>query len=166
MNPQGPISTTIPESKRANNFNIFESVSRASDISYRGFTWHGKMKSESENIVKNLKRRKMFKNTKRKNNSEVEKVGRKKYLIWNHTNLILNWNKKVSKMIHVDTNNTEPNQPITTDSTNTGSIHDSTNNSEIKNILESLVNSPVHASPIFFYGGASEPASPSHDSSA
>ena len=40
MNPQGPISTTVLESNRAHNFDIFNLVSRTSDLAYRGFPWH------------------------------------------------------------------------------------------------------------------------------
>ena len=47
MKPQGPIVTTIPESNRANNYVIFNSVSKTSDIYYRVFLWHDTIKSES-----------------------------------------------------------------------------------------------------------------------
>ena len=86
MNPQGPIVTTIPESNIANNCGIIDLVSRILDIAYRGSPWHGKVKNESENIRGN----KCFKNAERKNNFEVEKVGRKTNVSWNHTNSIIN----------------------------------------------------------------------------
>ena len=40
MKPQGTIVTTIPESKRMNNCKIFDSISRTSDLAYRGSLWH------------------------------------------------------------------------------------------------------------------------------
>ena len=40
MKPQGNIVTTIPESKRMNNCKIFDSISRTSDLAYRGSLWH------------------------------------------------------------------------------------------------------------------------------
>ena len=48
MNTQGPIITNIPESNRANNCDIFYSVSRNSDLAYRGSVCHDKTKSDSE----------------------------------------------------------------------------------------------------------------------
>ena len=68
-----------------------------------------------------------FKNAERENNFEVEKVGHGNSVNWNHTHSILNWNKKYSDLIHVDLNRTNSIQPIPDDSTNIGSIHDSTN---------------------------------------
>ena len=69
-------------------------------------------------------------------------------------------------MVHVGTNHTDLNQPIPVDSKNIGSIHDSANICALENILASPVHSPVQASPIFTHGIASDPMSPSHDSSA
>ena len=50
MNPQGPIVNINPESNGSNNFNIFDSVSRASDLAYRSSPWHGTMKSENKKL--------------------------------------------------------------------------------------------------------------------
>ena len=41
VNPQVPIGTIIPETNSANNFVIFDSVIRTSDIVYRVSSWHG-----------------------------------------------------------------------------------------------------------------------------
>ena len=46
------------------------------------------------------------------------------------------------------------------------SIHDSADIYTIENILAFKVHSLVHASPIFTYGSASDPPTPSHDSPA
>ena len=73
MNTQGPIMTTIPESSISNNFGIFDLVKRTPDIAYRGLPWYGTKKSENENLRGN----KIFENTERRNNSKVEKIGRK-----------------------------------------------------------------------------------------
>ena len=94
MNTQGPIVTTIPESKRADNFDISNLVSRTSDLSYRALPWHGTMESESSNLRGNGS----FKNDEHENNFKIEKVRRKKSVIWNH---------KDSDLIHVDTNHTD-----------------------------------------------------------
>ena len=74
-------------------------------------------------------------------------------------------------MIHVDPNHTESNQPIPEDSTNILSINDSADICLIKNILSSpvhLVNTTylVPDPQIFTYGIASDPQSPSYDSSS
>ena len=103
---------------------------------------------------------KNFENAERENNFIVEKVWRENYLIWNH---------KDSDSIHIDLNYTNSNKPITDDLTNIGIIHDSANICVIENILSSPVHlvhapSPVPASPIFAYGTASDPRSPSHGS--
>ena len=45
MKPQGPIVTTIPESHRANNCDIFNSVRKTLDLAYRGLAWYGTMKN-------------------------------------------------------------------------------------------------------------------------
>ena len=55
MNPQETILTTIPYSNRENNCDIFDSFRRTSNLVYRISTWNGTMKSESENIVENLR---------------------------------------------------------------------------------------------------------------
>ena len=47
MKPQGPTVTTIPDSNRANNCSIFESVSIALDIVSRFSPWYVTMKCES-----------------------------------------------------------------------------------------------------------------------
>ena len=75
---------------------------------------------------------------------EVEKVGRKNSINWNHTDSIVNWNRKYSDSIHVDPNHTNWNQPIPSDSTNIRSIHDSADIRAIEKILASSVHSPVH----------------------
>ena len=90
------------------------------------------------------------------------KIRRKNAVIWNH---------KDSDSIHVDPNHTILNQTIPDDSTNIGSINDSANICVIENILSSPVHS-VHtaylvlAPPIFNFGTASDPQSPSHDQSS
>ena len=73
MNPHGPIVTTIPESNITSNCNIFASVSRTSYLAYRGFTWHGAAKRESEYLRGN----KTFENGESKNNFVDEKLGAK-----------------------------------------------------------------------------------------
>ena len=72
--------------------------------------------------MENLRDNNIFKNAERKNNSEVEKVGRD--VNWNLTDLILNDNKKYSNLINVGTNQTNSNQTIAANSKNIGSIHD------------------------------------------
>ena len=67
--------------------------------------------------------------------------------------------------MHVDLNQKNLNQLNPADSTNIRPIHNSENISEIDKILTSPVYSPVHASPIFTYGSASNPSSPSYYSS-
>ena len=52
MKPQGPIVTTVIDSNRENNCDIFDLVRKISDLVYRGFMWLGTMKSE--NLVGNL----------------------------------------------------------------------------------------------------------------
>ena len=142
---------------RLSNCNIFDSVSR-------GLTWHGTIKSECENKVENLRGDNIFKNSERENNSEVEKLGTKFCKLESHRLSIINWNKKYYDLINVDPNHTNSNQLNPSDLTNIGSIHDSTNICAIENIFPLPVHSPVHTSPIFIYGGASDPTSPLHDS--
>ena len=86
----------IPESNRASNCNIFDLVRKTSDISYRGSLWHGTMRSESENLVKNYIGNNIFKNAERENNFEVEKLGAKNSENWNHTDSILIGIKNIS----------------------------------------------------------------------
>ena len=105
MNPQGPILATISGFNSAINCNIFNSVRRTFYLDYRGLTWYGAAKIEIENLVGNN----IFENAEHKNNFEVEKVGRKNSVIWNH---------KYSHLIHFDPNNTYLNQPIPYDLTN------------------------------------------------
>ena len=144
MNPQGPILTMIPESNRENNCNIFDFIRRTSDISYRGSMWYIIVNIES----KYLRGNKIFENAERNNNFEVEKVGCKNSVIWNH---------KYSDSIHVDQNHTNFNLPVPYDSTRIVSIHDSDDIYAIEKILTSpvhLVYTPplIPASPIFLYG--------------
>ena len=61
------------------------------------------MKSESESLVENLRENNIFENDEHENNFEVEKVGRKNSVIWNH---------KHSDSVHVYPNHTSLNQPI------------------------------------------------------
>ena len=119
--------------------------------------WHGTERSESGNLGAN----KIFENAERKNNFEVEKVERKNSVIWN---------KKYFDSVHVDLNHTNSNQPITADSTNIGSMNDSAD----IHVIEKIFSSPVYllhipylvpTPTIFTYGTASDPWSPSHDSS-
>ena len=72
---------------------------------------------------------------------------------------------KKSDLVHADPNHTKSNQPIPAYFPNIGSIHDSSYISAIEKILAMTVHYLVHASPIFTYGRASDPPSPSHDSS-
>ena len=81
----------ILESNRAKNCGIFDLIRNTSDLAYRVSSWHDTMKIESENLVENLRDNKIFNNDKFENNSEVEKVGRKNSVNWNHTKSILNW---------------------------------------------------------------------------
>ena len=136
------------------------------NLAYMGFLWHIIMESEIENLVGNLRGNKIFKNSERKNNSEFEKVGRQTSVNGNHTDLIINWNQKYCKLIHVDLNHTKSIQPIPATLKKIGSIHDSANICAIEKILASPVHSPVPDSPIILYGSTSDPPSPFHDSSA
>ena len=65
-------------------------------------------------MTDNLGGEKSFENADLESKLEVEKVGRKNSVIWNH---------KYSESIHVDPNHTDSNKPITDDSTNIGSIN-------------------------------------------
>ena len=62
MDPQGPIMNTVPKSNRSSIYNIFKSVNRTFDIVYRGSLWHVTIKSESENLVENIRGNNIFKN--------------------------------------------------------------------------------------------------------
>ena len=119
MKPSRTIGIPIPHitSTRPRNCYIFILVSRK-------LAWHDTITSESENLLENLRSNKNFKNTERKNNFKVEKVGCKNSVNWNHTNSIINWTKKDSDFIHVDPKHTESNQPILENLKNIGSIHD------------------------------------------
>ena len=55
MKPQVTIVTTIPESNRSKNCDIFDLVSKTSDIAYRVSPCHGTMKNETVNLVENLR---------------------------------------------------------------------------------------------------------------
>ena len=46
VNPQGLIVTTIPESNRANNYDIFDFFRETSNISYMRLLWYGKLKAK------------------------------------------------------------------------------------------------------------------------
>ena len=122
VNPQGPTGTIIPETNSACNCNIFNSISSKSDISYRGSSWHGTAKNERENLGGNI----IFENYERENKFEVEIVGRKNSVIWNHT---------YSNSIHVDLNHVDRNKLIPADLINIGSINDSSDICAIENIL-------------------------------
>ena len=61
IKPQGPIMTTITESNRANNCEIFDLVSKTLDLAYRDSPWYGTIKNESENLVENLRGKKISK---------------------------------------------------------------------------------------------------------
>ena len=45
--------------------------------------------------MKNLRDKKNFKHDERKNNFEVERVGRGNSVNYNHSKLVLNWNKNI-----------------------------------------------------------------------
>ena len=68
-----------------------------SDLAYRSVLYHGAAKSEIENPGSNI----IFKNAERKNNFEVEKVGRKNSVILNCVN---------SNNINTDPNHINSNQ--------------------------------------------------------
>ena len=53
MNPQESIVTTIVESNRANNCDIFDLVNSPLDLAYMVLAWHGTMKSDIENLQTN-----------------------------------------------------------------------------------------------------------------
>ena len=126
MNTQGHIVTTIPEFKKAHNCHIFNLVIRPSDFFHRGSVCHGTTKIKRENIRGN----KNFENDMSENNYEVEKVRRKNSLVWNQED---------SDSIHIYSNYNDTNQYLSTDSTSTGSIHDSDNR-----IIEEILLSPVN----------------------
>ena len=85
MNPSRTIVIPLPHITRISmsNCDIF-------DLFIRGLPYHGTIKSESEILVENIRDNKIFKNAERENNFEIEKVGRKNSVNWNHTNSILN----------------------------------------------------------------------------
>ena len=83
----------------------------------------------------------------------------------NHTDSILNQNKKDYNSINIDPDHNDLNQPIPANSTNILSIHDSDIICATKTILGLPVHSPVQASTIFTYGSASDSLSPPHDKS-
>ena len=85
MKPQGPILTTIPESNRANNLDILNLFIKTLDIFSMVSRWHDTIRSETGNLMENLRDNKIFKNAERENNSNVEKFGRKNSVNWNHT---------------------------------------------------------------------------------
>ena len=103
MKTQGPIMSIILEYNKEKNCDVFDLVRNTSDISYRVLTWHGTMKIKSENTVKKLRDNNIFKNDERKNIFEVEKVGRKNSVIWDH---------KDSDSIHANPDHTNSNQLI------------------------------------------------------
>ena len=144
MNPSRTIRIPRPQitSTRKGSCDIFDLVSRTSDLSYMGFLWYGTDKIESKNLGGNTN----FENAESENNFEAENVGHKNSVVWNH---------KDSDSIHVDPNHTYLNQPIPEDLINIRSIHHSTDICAIEKILISLVNlvhtpSPVPAPPILF----------------
>ena len=97
-----------------------------------------------------------------KNYFEDEKVGRKNSIIWDH---------KYSHSIRVDMNHTNPNQPIPYHSKKLDESMTQPIFMQQKNMLSQMVHlvhtpSTVPASPIFTYGEASHPLSPTHDSPA
>ena len=102
LNPKGPIGTIIPDTNIVSNYDIFNSIIRVLDISYRISLWHGTEKNYSETLEAET----FFENTERKNNFQVEKVGRKNSVIWNH---------KDSDLIHIDPSHIELDQPILAD---------------------------------------------------
>ena len=71
--------TTIPDSCRANNSDIFDLVRKTLDISFRGWQWHGKINSESEKLVQNLMGKKIKKG-KRKIHFESQKSWAQKFI--------------------------------------------------------------------------------------
>ena len=80
------------------NCNIFDSVSRTLDISYRGSSWHDVAKSELENPgCSNI-----FEDFYCKNNLNLKKLG-KTFVIWN---------RKDSDSIHVNPNHVDSNWHI------------------------------------------------------
>ena len=84
-------------------------------LAYRGLPWYGTTKNEAGKLVENLRDNTVFKNSEHRDNFNVEKVGSKNSVNWNHTKSILNRNKTESDLIHVDKNHTNSNKPITSD---------------------------------------------------
>ena len=121
MNPQGTIVTTILESNTDKNWNVFNSISRPSDLAYRCLAWYGTIKSESENLRDN----KIFEHDERKHNFKVENFGHKSSVFLN---------QKYSDLIHVDDIHTNLNHSFTYNSTRIVSTHDA-NIHAIKEIL-------------------------------
>ena len=99
----------IPEYSIANNCDIYNLVGKTLDLAYMGSPWHGTMKHEFVNLVEKIRYNTTFKNTECTENSNIEKFWRKNSVIWNHTDYILNLNKKYSISIHVDPNHTDSN---------------------------------------------------------
>ena len=141
-------------------------VIKTSDLSYKGLTCHGTIKSESKNLFEKLRGNNIFKNVQHENNFKVENVGCKNSVNWNHIESILYWNQEYSNSIHIDPNHTDSNQLNADNSTNIGSIHDSDHICAIEKILASPVHSLIHTSSMFTCGSSSDPQSSPHDSSA
>ena len=70
INPQGPIVTTIQESNKTKNCDIFHSFIRTTDLDYGGLPWRIMIKSEGENLIVQMN----FENAERGNNSKVGKL--------------------------------------------------------------------------------------------
>ena len=183
MNPSRTIGSIRPHITRTSrgSFYIFESIRGKLDLANRSASWHGKAKSESENPKGNI----IFKTAGRKNNSEVEKVGRKNSIILNHVDM----NNIKTDLNHVNLNHANLNKLIPTNPT---TINDSADFHALNKILScygDLKDTKAHASPTrtnnhvlpvkfvhkpspvpdsqtcFTNGTASDPQSPYHDSS-
>ena len=110
--------------------------------------------------MENSRENKKNRNAEQNEYFEVEEVGRKNSVNWNHSDSILNWNQRKSYSTHVDPSYNDSNQPIPDNSTKFGSIHDSDNIREIEMILVSMLHSLVYASSIFTYGSKIDPPFP------
>ena len=98
-----------------------------SGLAYWDLPGHGEAKSGNEKLLGNT----IFEHAERKNSFEVERVGRKNYVIWNY---------KYSESIQVDLNRNKSNQPISADYKNIISVYGSANIGAIEKIL----SFPVH----------------------
>ena len=77
MNAQGPTVTTTQESNRSNNCEIFYFVRKTLYLAYRVSPWHGTIRGESKNLVRDLRGNKNSKIMIAKIIPELKKLGAK-----------------------------------------------------------------------------------------